>query len=70
MGRKQSTQRQRADQRSESQDAFDVWVGMLTDLVIEPSKDLLRIPRQLARDLWPRQWQRHRRRSRDDNDAS
>jgi hypothetical protein len=69
MGRKEKpTQRQRADRRSESQDAFDIWVGMLTDFVIEPSKDLLRIPRRLARDLWLRQ--RHRRRSGRDDDSS
>ncbi len=68
MGRKQSTQRQRAVRQSESQDAFDVWVDMLTDLVLEPSKDLLRIPRRLARDLWSRQ--RHRRRSGRDDDPS
>ncbi len=35
MGRKQLTQRQRADRQSESQDAFDVWVDMLMDLVLQ-----------------------------------
>jgi hypothetical protein len=35
-------------QEPEVEDAFDIWVGLLTDLVIEPTKHLLGIPRRLC----------------------